>query len=46
LINHIMDEVCYNQAGNKLEMFKRVSHDAPIETHSSKSQDSLNEEER
>ena len=27
LINHIMDEVCYNQAGNRLEMFKRVSHD-------------------
>jgi serine/threonine-protein kinase RsbW len=24
LINHIMDEVCYNQAGNKLEMFKRI----------------------
>jgi serine/threonine-protein kinase RsbW len=28
LINHIMDEVCYNQAGNRLEMFKRVSHDS------------------
>lgn len=25
LINHIMDEVCYNQAGNRLEMFKRVT---------------------
>lgn len=25
LINHIMDEVCYNQAGNRLEMFKRVA---------------------
>lgn len=24
LINHIMDEVCYNQAGNRLEMFKRT----------------------
>ena len=24
LINHIMDKVCYNQAGNRLEMFKRV----------------------
>jgi serine/threonine-protein kinase RsbW len=31
LINHIMDEVCYNQAGNRLEMFKRVSHDANSE---------------
>jgi serine/threonine-protein kinase RsbW len=28
LINHIMDEVCFNQAGNRLEMFKRVPHDA------------------
>ena len=23
LINHIMDEVCFNQSGNQLEMFKR-----------------------
>ena len=23
LINHIMDEVCFNQRGNRLEMFKR-----------------------
>lgn len=28
LINHIMDEVCYNTAGNRLEMFKRVSQDS------------------
>jgi len=26
LINHIMDEVCFNQSGNRLEMFKRASH--------------------
>lgn len=26
LINHIMDEVCHNQAGNRLEMFKRASN--------------------
>ena len=31
LINHIMDEVCYNQAGNKVEMFKRVSQSKPDE---------------
>jgi serine/threonine-protein kinase RsbW len=31
LINHIMDEVCFNQAGNRLEMFKRVSHGAQDE---------------
>lgn len=24
LINHIMDEVCFNQRGNRLEMFKRA----------------------
>lgn len=24
LMNHIMDQVCYNQAGKQLEMFKRV----------------------
>ncbi|MGA9772683.1 MAG: ATP-binding protein [Blastocatellia bacterium] len=33
LINHIMDEVCYNQAGNRLEMFKRAernSHQSAI----------------
>ncbi|HKP85774.1 MAG TPA: ATP-binding protein [Blastocatellia bacterium] len=32
LMNHIMDEVCYNQAGKRLEMFKRVdrvAHDLP-----------------
>jgi serine/threonine-protein kinase RsbW len=23
LINHIMDQVCYNQAGNEIQMFKR-----------------------
>jgi serine/threonine-protein kinase RsbW len=28
LINHIMDEVCYNQAGNRLEMFKRAERDS------------------
>jgi len=26
LINHIMDEVCFNQSGNQLEMFKRSPH--------------------
>jgi len=26
LINHIMDEVCFNQSGNRLEMFKRASN--------------------
>jgi len=26
LINHIMDEVCFNQMGNQLEMFKRSPH--------------------
>jgi serine/threonine-protein kinase RsbW len=25
LINHIMDEVCFNQSGNQLEMFKRAT---------------------
>jgi serine/threonine-protein kinase RsbW len=34
LINHIMDEVCYNQTGNKLEMFKRVSQNTPDEASS------------
>lgn len=26
LIRHIMDEVCFNQSGNRLEMFKRASN--------------------
>ena len=29
LINHIMDTVCYNQAGNEIQMFKRCSTGAP-----------------
>ena len=45
LINHIMDEVCYNQAGNRLEMFKRVSHDAAIGTQSSMKQQGPDEDE-
>lgn len=44
LINHIMDEVCYNQAGNRLEMFKRISHDPPVETHSSKKHERSDED--
>ena len=27
LINHIMDKVCHNRQGNKIEMFKRASQD-------------------
>ena len=27
LINHIMDQVCHNQQGNRIEMFKRVAQD-------------------
>jgi serine/threonine-protein kinase RsbW len=46
LINHIMDEVCYNQAGNRLEMFKRVSQDAPIEAESSTRKGDQGEHER
>jgi serine/threonine-protein kinase RsbW len=29
LINHIMDEVCYNNCGNSLEMFKRKTASLP-----------------
>ena len=29
LINHIMDEVCFNDAGNQLTMFKRVAPRGP-----------------
>lgn len=35
LINHIMDEVCFNQSGNRLEMFKRASHKPKSQSHSS-----------
>ena len=44
LIDHIMDEVCYNQSGNRLQMFKRVSHEVAAETLSSKRQESLDED--
>jgi len=30
LINHIMDEVCFNQSGNRLEMFKRSIDKAEV----------------
>jgi serine/threonine-protein kinase RsbW len=33
LINHIMDEVCFNQCGNRLEMFKRAASKPFTETH-------------
>jgi serine/threonine-protein kinase RsbW len=46
LINHIMDEVCYNGAGNKLEMFKRVSHNQEIETDACKGLQIVEEDER
>ncbi len=29
LINHIMDEVCYNKCGNQIQMFKRSSQAPP-----------------
>jgi serine/threonine-protein kinase RsbW len=45
LINHIMDEVCFNQAGNQLEMFKRLSHEAHAEDQSV-IQETVNEEEK
>ena len=35
LINHIMDEVCHNQCGNEIQMYKRSSQslaDAPLES--------------
>lgn len=35
LISHIMDEVCFNQSGNRLEMFKRCidkAHPEPLST--------------
>ncbi|MEK6325214.1 MAG: ATP-binding protein [Acidobacteriota bacterium] len=35
LINHIMDEVCFNQSGNRLEMFKRASNSPKSQSHSS-----------
>ena len=35
LINHIMDEVCFNQSGNRLEMFKRSCNKAKSENHPS-----------
>ena len=35
LINHIMDEVCFNQSGNRLEMFKRSCNKAKSESHPS-----------
>jgi len=46
LINHIMDEVCYNQAGNRLEMFKRVSHDREINSGSHKGLEVVEGDER
>jgi serine/threonine-protein kinase RsbW len=45
LISHIMDEICFNQAGNRLEMFKRVSHDAHDEGQSGR-QGAVDEEEK
>ncbi|MFP5261692.1 MAG: ATP-binding protein [Blastocatellia bacterium] len=44
LINHIMDEVCFNQAGNRLEMFKRVSHGAHDEDTSGRRGDAGGEQ--
>jgi len=35
LINHIMDEVCFNQRGNQLEMFKRAGAKRPLRSQSS-----------
>ena len=35
LIHHIMDEVCFNQSGNRLEMFKRSCNKAKSENHPS-----------
>jgi len=35
LIHHIMDEVCFNQSGNRLEMFKRSCNKAKHENHPS-----------
>jgi serine/threonine-protein kinase RsbW len=37
LINHIMDEVCFNDAGNQLTMFKRATRGGhPISTDSNR----------
>jgi len=38
LINHIMDEVRFNQCGNRLEMFKRPANKLQSDTHTSTSQ--------
>ena len=35
LINHIMDEVCFNSSGNQLEMFKRSTSRLETQVHSS-----------
>ena len=35
LINHIMDEVCFNSCGNRLEMFKRSTSRLESHIHSS-----------
>ena len=35
LINHIMDEVCFNPCGNRLEMFKRALNNPVTGGHSS-----------
>lgn len=35
LINHIMDEVCFNPRGNQLEMFKRSTSKPETQVHSS-----------
>jgi serine/threonine-protein kinase RsbW len=32
LINHIMDEVCHNQQGNQIQMFKRIIMDRNTES--------------
>ena len=38
LINHIMDEVRFNQCGNRLEMFKRPVNESRSQIHSSNGQ--------
>lgn len=41
LINHIMDEVCFNSSGNQLEMFKRSVSKSRAHLCSSNSSDSI-----
>ena len=38
LIHHIMDEVCFNQSGNRLEMFKRATNKPPSHAQSTDGQ--------